>query len=163
MSHTNKIDLLLLACYSFNGIIKFCGGAIEQMTNEIEQAPEVIEPVKDWLLESLVSGVNKTAAEMGITLSVGGAVISGKMISGMTYAKLLADSIRSANDSLESIATALETSFGSIYNAEQPSQNVSYIHLKDIKVLSGNNWPELKGGLWRGRLTAVDGFIIGNV
>ncbi|TMV44816.1 hypothetical protein FE783_31265 [Paenibacillus mesophilus] len=138
------------------------------MTEHFES--RAVEPEKDWLLAAYVAVVNGSSIEMGVTLSVGGTTISGMMISGQTYTRLLIESLRAAGSSgAETIANALEEPLTAFYGnrVEQDSEqvaNIGFIHLKNVKILGGNNqFIEFNNCLWRGRLSTVDGFILGNL
>ncbi|PHX42520.1 gas vesicle protein [Pseudomonas syringae pv. syringae] len=88
----------------------------------------------DWLLQWLVKFVANTKVEMGVTLSVGGNLVSGHLISHDAYFEQLADDISAP--------------FSSFAN--------------DCRTYSTDGNPICDAGvLWRGRISAVDGFTIG--
>jgi hypothetical protein len=97
-------------------------------TLPLSQAP-------DWLLQHLVALVTDGPLEMGITLQVGGLLVSGKLVSGARY--------------FEAAARPLP----------------HYIHLTDTKFFStaGDPVPAGKGVWWRGRIAEVGGFTLGQL
>lgn len=135
------------------------------------------EGERDWFLQSVISLAN-SGAEIGITLTVGGAVISGMLIAGRTYFKELADMIRGvadeeeeANPMLEAIAESWDK-LSEIYDkpegatAEWDPGPFGYIHLRNARVYApgGGVLPSSPSGvLWRGRLTQISGFAIGQL
>src|SRR5450755_3147485 len=48
-------------------------------------------PTVDFVLQAIVDLTNETGIEMGITLCVGGIVVSGQLISGKTYFEEIAN------------------------------------------------------------------------
>ena len=130
----------------------------------------------DCFLQSLVEIVNDESANIPITLSVGGLLISGDMIGGKTYfdefARQFKDGFR---DISSETASTIEETFkrlGDVYDTiQKESQGGAampkpyIIHLKDAQIYqSGASLPPPeKRVLWRGRLEAVDGFSLGKL
>ena len=121
----------------------------------------------DWFLQGLVVMVNGSELEIGITLTVGGLLVSGYMVSGHKYFEGFAEDfgsgfpkdIKNPGDGYKEL--------GKIYtDPEHPldSRSTSFIHLKNARFYhnSGGAVPQNRGVWWRGRLTAVDGFMLGN-
>jgi hypothetical protein len=140
------------------------------------QSQNTLSRTIDWFLQSLVSIVNDEEASIPITLSVGGLLVSGEMISGKTYFEEFARQFRdSFLDISSETAINIEESFkrlGDVYYSVQkdPQGNGSLpkphlIHLRDARIYhsSGNPTPYEKNVLWRGRLEAVDGFSLGRL
>jgi len=130
----------------------------------------------DCFLRSLVEIVNDESANIPITLSVGGLLISGDMIGGKTYfdefARQFKDGFR--NISNETASTIEETfkRLGDVYDPIQKESQGSaaipkpyLIHLKDAQIYQSGAGrpPSEKKVLWRGRLEAVDGFSLGKL
>jgi hypothetical protein len=126
---------------------------------------------KDIVLVQLASMANDSpSAEVGITLSVGGALVSGNLIGGPTYFKRQADAIRGVANG-ESLAEYFET-FGSAQYAGSENKDrltladlynsITFIHLSDVTVML-TNVPTVRLSLWRGRLAAVDGWSLGRL
>jgi len=151
------------------------------MTPENDVPNEIEQPAADFVLQSIVDLVNTTGIEFGITLCVGGIVISGQLTSGKKFFEAI------ANDALEASGPADQDvvrrafsdylgNFGKqIYGQDQiedqsdnevvetVKQLPAYIHLRDAKFFhnSGNPIPTNHGLWWRGRITVVDGFSFG--
>lgn len=127
----------------------------------------------DWFLQILVSTVNKTSIDIGITLNVGGLIISGQLINIKIYFEGLAQEMALANAD-EPLKDAFQTMFrkiGSEYKlSSEESENENqpppkFIHLKNAKMLlaNGQKVPTNQGVWWRGRLSEVDGFSLGSL
>jgi len=130
----------------------------------------------DWFLQSLVSIVNNESANIPITLSVGGLLISGEMIGGKTYFNEFARQFKDGFREISSqTATTIEESFkklGDVYDlipteaqAQAAVPDPRLIHLRNAQTYhsGGNPIPSEAGALWRGRLDAVDGFSLGRL
>src|SRR5580704_6528111 len=67
----------------------------ESDTPRGDAGPNAIAPthIHDWFLASLISWANTFELEQGITLSVGGATVSGQLISGRRYFEELAETV----------------------------------------------------------------------
>ena len=128
----------------------------------------------DCFLQSLVEIVNDESANIPITLSVGGLLISGDMIGGKTYFDEFALQFKDGfRDISSETASTIEVTFkrlGDVYDTIQKESQGSgampkpyIIHLKDAQIYQSGAGPppSEKGVLWRGRLEAVDGFSLG--
>jgi hypothetical protein len=124
---------------------------------------EVI-PNTDWFLEMLVEMVNGKDSCVGITLSVGGSIISGKLISGHKYfEEFAADFCKQIPNCTAESLTGF-ASLGDSYKSENTGESMPlrYIHLKDAKIFqSGETTIPSSGILWRGKLDSIDGFFLG--
>jgi hypothetical protein len=149
--------------------------------DSVVQAPSPDQPQADFFLQAIVGLANSSGIEIGITLCVGGAVVSGQLISGKAFFKEIANEMLQASGpaGFESVKQSLSEFIGnigrSIYesteNVEESGQEVDrsmkpppgYIHLRDAKFFhnSGQPMPGNRGIRWRGRLSAVDGFSLG--
>jgi hypothetical protein len=129
----------------------------------------------DWFLQELVAFTNRTGFEVGVTLVVGGIMVSGMMIGGRKYFEQFADIIK------HSLTQAIDAEFGEMMGnsyatvAEiykpvgdgevEPSAitKPGYIHMKDAVLYHPNDSPRLvvNHALWRVRITAVDAFTLG--
>ncbi|MFT3842115.1 MAG: hypothetical protein QM723_34310 [Myxococcaceae bacterium] len=125
----------------------------------------------DWFLEHIAKLANDVSVGPSITLSVGGILISGSVISGKQFFQEVTALMKEAlsrNPSLKGkAADSIEEWYraqGAIYNRKTPrGARVSYIHLKDARYHhpSGNPLPTSGSTLWRGKIRAVDGFQMG--
>jgi len=124
----------------------------------------------DHTLRLIVDLVNSSDLEMGITLTGGGFLISGTLISGKSFFDGLADEMATSFED-ESPKKAIHdyfARFGEIYAtiAEgREHQLPIYIHLKDARHFhnSGKPMPGNRGVYWRGRISQVVGFCMGTL
>ncbi|WP_109514332.1 gas vesicle accessory protein GvpU [Pseudomonas ovata] len=121
----------------------------------------------DWLLQWLVKFVVSTKVELGVTLSIGGNLVSGLLISHDDYFDQLAQDLAAPFGQFDNGA---ETSMKEMILSFKPgdlAQDTSdfhFIHLKDCKTYSTDQSPICASGvLWRGRIAAVDGFSVGQI
>lgn len=121
----------------------------------------------DWLLQWLCGFVNETDTRVGITLTVGGNVITGTLIPHSAYFERLAKDISAPFAAAGQ--DAQKTMHDRILGFNQPVDPetqlpVQYLHLDNARVHTGGNQilPG-KGTLWRGKLAAVEGFVLGEL
>jgi len=151
----------------------------DKSANEITSAPD--QPSIDFVLQAIVSLANETGIEMGITLCVGGIVVSGQLTSGKNYFKGIADEVLQASGPADQVETRKLISdylgnFGKLIyepdeNEEQADKTEDnygkrlpgFIHLREAKFFhnSGQAMPVNRGIWWRGRLCVVDAFSLG--
>ena len=128
----------------------------------------------DWFLQNHIEICLKTGLEMGITLTVSGAIVSGILISGKTYFDELGDSIQRGVSGSVEVAQALGKSWKQFTKIYEKPEGVDddwepplpgYIHLRDARVFApgGRAIPSNGGVLWRGKLSSIDGFSMGNL
>jgi hypothetical protein len=126
----------------------------------------------DWLIQHFLNLANSpsTGIEVGITLNVGGLLVSGTMVSGKKYFEGIADLLSNANTNMPEIAESWKSlsAFGQIYDdtAEvESNRNPQYIHLRNTRFFSaaGTAVPNSPGVWWRGRITEVAGFSFGTM
>ena len=141
-------------------------------TTEKKQSEQTSKSDKqiDWFLQQLVELANSRTTTFGITLNVGGILISGTLIGGKRYfegfARDFAKSLeRSFGGATDEIRRHFEQ-YGDIYELPPNDSNASnptFIHIENAKYFSpaGNPLPAQGGMFWRGKLSAVDGFILG--
>lgn len=132
--------------------------------------PVITTAENDWFLQELVSMVNRTGNSIGITLFVGGVLVSGQLIGGKHYFDGFADTFAAGTDNPDD-ATWFKDMFsklGDVYvepdgTYKQDAELPHYIHLKDARTFhpSGNPIPGTGGVWWRGRIREVNGFNLG--
>lgn len=127
----------------------------------------------DWFLQILVNTCNNTEISFPITLNVGGLLISGELIGGEKYFNGFINDLKMGG--FPPGAADLFNKFGDIYNKpneqEQDKQDdettplPQYIHLKNARIFhpGGSPIPANRRVWWRGRLEAIDGFILGTL
>lgn len=126
---------------------------------------------EDWFLQSLVNVVNGGQLSFGVTLNVGGFLISGVMVSGREYFDGLGGDFASGVDDSEAASLIKETfnKYGAIYDIddvegkEEGLPRPAYIHMRDAQFFStsGDPVPSNQGVWWRGRISEVQGFVLG--
>lgn len=129
---------------------------------------------KDWFLQSTIETIINSGVEMGITLIVGGTIVSGTLIDGRKFFIELGDALtadsKSAGDSYETLGTGWKE-FAALYDKPENAPedwsppSAGFIHLRDARYHAPgqNPLPTHKGVLWRGKLSSVDGFNIGSL
>jgi hypothetical protein len=125
--------------------------------------------VCDWFLQMLVKAVDTSVhLGTGITLNVGGILISGQLVSAQKYMEQtlggLADARTQIGVSAESAAKLKDGLPEQAAEGGTLDQGPAFIHLKDARfhALGKNGWPQ-DGCWWRGKLSAVDGFVLGKI
>ena len=128
----------------------------------------------DWFLQAIIETYVTSGVEMGLTLTIGGSVVSGLLISGKTYFRELKDFLMESSQQEGDIFETLANDFGALgpHIYDKPSDAtdewkpdpISFIHLKAARFHApGQRGMPLKNGfLWRGRLEAVDAFSLGS-
>jgi hypothetical protein len=159
------------------------------MDQAIEKSCEIKDSYEiysiDWFLQDLVNMANKWGLEIGITLNIGGSLISGIIISGDKYFKEFALLFRSgfSNPKFENVGEKLEAyifEYSKIYAFQEETEKnekgkkesednkqkgPSFIHLSNARIYShsGEPIPKNNSVLWRGKISSVDGFSLGKL
>ena len=127
----------------------------------------------DWFLQTLIEIVNKSNASFGLTLNLGGILVSGDLIGGKHYFDGFGQEFASSLSSDPETVKQVHASFAShsvlyvngdgIYKDSLDPPN--FIHLKDARFFhtSGQPIPANRGVWWRGRLAEVGGFSLGKL
>jgi hypothetical protein len=127
----------------------------------------------DWFLAELVRRANDGGVRVGVTLCVGGAIVSGALIGGRDYFEGIAEQAAAASrdPAMAERARSFFRSPAAMYRAgwgeggelNPEGDPIAYIHLADARffTVTGQQLPGSHGVLWRGRLAAVDGFVLG--
>lgn len=155
-----------------------------QVASKIE-ALEAQLSASDALLRVWVGMASREAISFDITVVVGGAVITGTLASPRQYAKEIADAFRESGGSQDTW-DELEDALGEMIGDQEfvdrdelpddpqsltPEQRLDllkeeprYIHLKDAQVLHSSELiPSNSSVCWRGKLSSVDGWIMGRL
>ncbi|MGE8658019.1 MAG: gas vesicle protein [Achromobacter sp.] len=128
-------------------------------------------PTADVFLQFLVNLVNNGGQleSIGVTLQMGGMLVSGSIVSGAEYfdrfAAAFADSLADMDTpARQSVRTSL-AELGDVFRLPQPAEPLpNYIHLADALFFTADGTPIAgQPTLWRGRSSAVDGFILGRM
>jgi hypothetical protein len=130
---------------------------------------QIVNPPLDWFLQALVSLAN-SGIETGVTLSVGGFLISGFLVSGKRYFEYIAsdESLAGLNEDYRESVSKYYLTFGSIYGVQSDNENPplpTFLHLRGARYFhhAGKAIPTNSGIWWRGRLSEIQGFSIGTL
>jgi len=139
---------------------------------------ETIE-TNDWFLELLVDLINKAMfPNLYITLNVGGVLISGVLVNGKQYFDEVTKNLVTIVESLgaepdiikmfEEQLSPLSKVYKDLLNKdkeEKPPVPIHYIHLKNVQFFVGDHQKPIhkNPAWWRGRVSKVDGFMIGKM
>lgn len=121
----------------------------------------------DWYLQKLVSIANSSGIQFGITLVVGGSVVSGQLVGGQKYFEEFAREFAEAwpGERREDIRRAFASNAEIYQRSPQEDEKgfpPQFIHLIDARCFyPGSQLPNNRGVLWRGRINAVSGFSLG--
>lgn len=118
--------------------------------------------MQDPFLKTLNATVNSFNYSFGVTLVVGGGVITGTLVSAKSFFDGFADSLSQAwpggpNEELRG-------GFAQWGQPETADLNEGFIHLKDARYIIGQGVvPSIGSGmLWRGGIDSVSGFSLGS-
>lgn len=138
------------------------------MNEEIDEVTQVMRvDDKDWFLQSLIDMVNAGSMSFGITLNVGGFLVSGTLIGGKEYFEGFGEDFATMikeTDSAKKVKDAFAKN-GEIYDSKEDLPPASYIHIKEARFFNTNGTPipSSQGVWWRGRVSNVDGFSLGSL
>lgn len=135
----------------------------------VSTALDLKEPSKDAFLESMVLQANVYGESFGITLFVHGSIITGTLIGGREYFQELSKFLTPIDNQTDENPLQYMIDLYPVLPRDaditdlMDTIDVSYIHMKNARVLSGVGMQIGDGQYWRGRLGSVDGFIFGEV
>lgn len=138
--------------------------------NSLEVLPAV-PASPDCLLQEIVLLVNQSPLEIGITLNIPGAMVSGTLISKYQYydkyTAQIAEGFKKLDPELAQSFLSQISAGGKLTPEDEkdvPASEYNFIHIKDAKVYSaGVPGDSVKAPLWRGRISEVAGFFLGVV
>jgi hypothetical protein len=128
----------------------------------------------DMVLEGLIFSANAEGQEYGITVTVGGTVVSGILSADAEFLRFLAEEITEGQETpeakalradLEETATRTEAKLRQVLSRPRRGQGrpiplMPTLHLRDATVwLPGGQSVQVP--YWRGRVDAVDGWFLG--
>lgn len=124
----------------------------------------------DWFLQLLVKMVNQSTISIGITLQVGGILVTGDLISGKAYFDGFGEDLSGPFKQFPDTAESIKETFakcGEVYRVEDPGKEPppEFIHLKNAQffIPAARPIPTDNGVWWRGRVTEVAGFVLGRL
>lgn len=136
------------------------------MESKNQGMPFEVRP--DPTLQQFVDMANTMKLNIGITLNIGGSVITGTIIAFDEYFDILGAQLKDALERMggKPIEGTLFSSKDDTDENEADNDFIAtrFIHLKGAHIMdaAGNRLPSGDGVLWRGRLSEVIGFTLGN-
>jgi hypothetical protein len=121
----------------------------------------------DALLVELIHAAN-AGAEIGLTVTASGQVVTGTLIAERVYYAGLTKDLEAAGELGATVAAGVGHFADDLFD-DLPDSNprpVSFLHLKDARYLSaGSLYPTnpTARSLWRGRLDHVSGWVLGTL
>ncbi|OAB46578.1 hypothetical protein [Paenibacillus antarcticus] len=133
------------------------------MNDETEMVSEGTDPfLKDEILIWLVENCNQINSRLGITLLIGGSVVTGTLISGKSYINGVVSELYELGET--TIASYYREFGEEVYgdtSLEDEQITPEMIHLNDAQILDGAAVRNV--GWWRGKISSVDGYSIGGI
>ena len=122
----------------------------------------------DAFLNLLVKAAENNVS-IDVTLNVNGLIVTGKLISQKRYYEEVARSMRNpfSNNSKEGVSGILDSlsMLGDLPNGssteEDESTDYEFVHLSDAHCHSGDISIPTRSAPWRGKMTEIDGFMLG--
>lgn len=113
----------------------------------------------DLTLLMLVALANKADVAISVTLLVGGAVVTGDLISHQSWQARQAEGIRGSRG--EAPPEIREAIADSLFGAPAPDKLTlpRFVHLQEARITAGSETAERP--TWRGWLSSVDGWSLG--
>jgi len=157
---------------SHEGVPDASNEALHEDTANAAKDAELVRTARadsDWLLQYLVRLAN-AGLEIGITINMGGFLVSGMLASGKKYLEFIAEQLDNglAKSSVDMTATrSMMAEFfedrGKIYTIEDPGP-ATYLHIRDAHYFhnAGKPMPSNGSFWWRARIAEVGGFQLGN-
>lgn len=136
------------------------------MSEEVELQNVLAVKVKDEDLLFLNDIVNRTNCGIGITLFVGGNIISGTLIAGRKYYKFVSDNLKAIGSEGEALSQYFEKKGDVGYTSEDPDFKYpnNFLHLENVQVRSDKGTMDtLANAMLRVKIEEVEGHIFGNI
>jgi len=138
--------------------------------NDIKAREQMIDST-DWLLQEFIWMVNTYDMAIGITLNVGGLLVSGELIGGKSYFGEIGKDFTTSLGGSDKIRKSFENWGRKIYSggtnkkSRRDFEKPYFVHLKNAKFYYPGEQPVPKnrGLWWRSRLEAIDGFSLGSL
>lgn len=145
-----------------------------RVPNEEARRERQREERVDWYLSNwvrLANNIDDDGSVIPLTLIIGGAVVTGDLVAMDAYLRGVAEEGAKTLGLKDSNAIARFKKFASAGAVDEEPRGKSsedepppnYVHLRNAQIfLGGNTVIPTRGGVyWRGRLAAVDGFVLG--
>ncbi|SFE57426.1 gas vesicle accessory protein GvpU [Alteribacillus iranensis] len=118
----------------------------------------------DFMLRYLIR-LADNGAEMDVTLNVSGTTISGRLIGNVTYMEEVKRRLKSEDSALEekmeNFLDKMMHKFAKHTDADE--YETGYIHLRNAKIVDSKRVVPIRGNLWRGKASDVNGFSFGSI
>ncbi len=105
------------------------------------------------------------SARVGITLFVGGAVISGDLISRKVYLQNfkqnMISTLKFADEEVQTKLTETTSTYFDDLIERNEEGGMTFIHLDDVQYYDGDTPHDIKPGQLRIRVSSIDGFLLG--
>ena len=129
------------------------------------------EEDREWLLSLFVRIANAGKGSFGMTLWVGGAVVSGTLIGAAEFYDGIAEDFDQAvkegsiGDAFRNVSASVRDDFSKEEDPVETMPPPAFIHFKNARTYSpgGRPIPENRGVWWRGRLDSVDAWCFGEL
>jgi hypothetical protein len=131
------------------------------MSDDVTEGQEGLND-RDGMLLALVEMAIELSLEVAITLQVGSALVTGQLIGRKAYLKAFHDQFVSGFPTDVQALIRKEMQPGAIEPSDEPNRHVDHIHIRNARLMdaAGSRIPI---GLWRGRLAAISGFVLGEL
>lgn len=136
------------------------------MSEELELQHVLALKAKDEDLMFLNDIVNRTNCGIGITLFVKGNVISGSLIAGRKYYKIVSENLKAIGSAGEALSQYFENKGATGYTSDEPDFEYPnhFLHLENVQVRSDQGtMGALQNAMLRVKIEEVEGHILGNV
>lgn len=144
----------------------------EMERNDSDTAAEVAEEMpptmtrsmtEDYLLQDFVL-LAEQGVEIGISLLLGGTMVSGVIVSGKRYFEAMRENMVSASpDELKSVFQTYFDDYSALYTKPvEDRKPATFIHMRDVRYwTAGGRATDTSGVWWRGRIDQIAGFHVG--
>jgi hypothetical protein len=124
----------------------------------------------DYVLESIIRLVDSSEDELllPMTFNLGGALVSGYLISESQYLKEVQDDEATSDGIIFALAQIKKEGPPHSNDAanEEKLRPIEHVHLRNARIYVGGQAPIPSGAeaaLWRGRINSIDGYILGEL
>jgi len=137
------------------------------MTEQPVKTPDNMAP--DYFLQALVKLVETHHIETVITVTVGGAFISGKIISRAAYFDNFANQFHQflsqhwPQEDAENMRKYLVALGEAEENMPGDTPGETYLHMSNISFILGSSMASSNNAVWRARLSSIEGFFLGSM
>lgn len=119
-----------------------------------------------WFTEFVTTRDSSVSLELPLTLTVGGNLISGKLISEAAYFDQLATDFSGAmpEASREAAKEMIKRLQPAPAAEDENSTPRQFLHMRDAHVFTDASKPIVSQGvLWRGKISSIEGFTLGTI